>query len=95
MMGAMTTYHLRTTQSVAYTGTAGVITNPISTGVYAVRVWCSTDAHIAVGAAPTATTSNMPVSAGVAEYIAINPGEKVSAIQQSAGGTLYVTELSR
>lgn len=93
-MNSKTTYRLGTVHTVAYTGTAGTISGTIGGGVYQARVWCSSDAHILVGASPTATTSSTPISAGVAEYINVNPGEKVSAIQQSAGGTLYVTELS-
>jgi len=81
------------TQNVAYTDTAGVITNPVADGVRLVRVWCTTNAHIATGSAPTATTANKPITGLVAEYIPLEPGEKVSAVQVSANGSLYVTEL--
>lgn len=90
--GQAANFRYQATQSVAYTGTAGQITSAISRGVYHVRIWCSTDAHIATGSDPTATTDDFPVSAGVAEIMQINPGEKVSAIQQTSGGTLYVSE---
>ena len=88
-----TSYKLGTTQSVAYTGTAGAIANVV--GASKVCIWCSTDAHIAVGSAPVATTSDKPVTAKLDYVIDIEPGQKVSAIQQSAGGTLYVTPLSK
>lgn len=78
-----------TTQTAAYTGTAGVISNVVGSTV--ARIYCTTDAFIAVGTSPTATTSGMPVKAGVAEYIRINPAHKVSAIQASSGGNLHVT----
>ena len=83
------------TQKVAYTGTAGVITNAVRSGLKVVRVWCTTPAFIAVGVNPTATVNDMPIAASVPEYINIEGGEKVSAIQQTddAGGNLYVTEV--
>lgn len=83
------------TQSKAYTGTAGTIDNAITNGIRVVRVLCTTDAHIAVGKTPTATTSHMPVVANTYVDITVHPGEKVSAIQQSSGGTLYVTEMTQ
>lgn len=82
-------------QSVAYTGTAGTISNAISDGVNNAYIWVSSVAHIAVGAAPTATTSYPAIPANTLVMIKVNPGEKVSAIQASTGGTLYVLELSR
>jgi hypothetical protein len=82
------------TQKVAYTGTAGTITNGVGAQTYQVRVVTTTDAFILIGDSPTATTSDMPTFAGLPEYFTITPGQKVSAIQSSAGGSLYVTELS-
>jgi hypothetical protein len=35
----------------------------------------------------------MYVTAGIPEYFTITPGQKVSAIQVSSGGSLYVTEM--
>jgi hypothetical protein len=82
-------------QSVAYTDTAGTITNAISAQVQVVRVWCSTAAYIAIGSAPTATASDIPVPANTPEYFIVPPGSKVSAIQSADGGNLHVTEMSR
>lgn len=83
-----------TTKSVAYTGTAGTISNGISASVLKIRVVCTTDAFVKIGDSPTATTSDMPVFASQPEYFTCTPGQKVSAIQSSSGGTLYVTEMS-
>jgi len=83
------------TQVKAYTGTAGVIDNAISSGITVVRVWLSTAGYIAIGAAPTATTSDIPMPANVPEYFIVPPGSKVSAIQSASGGNLFVTEMSR
>lgn len=49
-----------------------------STGM--VRVWCDTQSAVAFGGNPTATTNNMPLSAGVAEYFDIVPGQKAAFI---------------
>lgn len=87
------TGRLGTTQSATFTTTAGTITNAVGAQTYRVRVAATTDAFIAIGKAPTATTSDAPVFAGVPEYFTIAPGEKVSALQISAGGTVYVTEI--
>ena len=93
--GDQSHYYPVTTQSVAYTGTAGTITNAVGNYIQVVRVVCTSDAHIAIAVAPTATTSDLPVKADEVEYFSIKPGQKVSAIQQSAGGTLYVTEMTQ
>jgi hypothetical protein len=45
-----------------------------------VRVWCDTQSAVAFGANPTATTNNMPLPAGVAEYFDIVPGHKAAFI---------------
>ena len=83
------------TQTKAYTGTAGVIDNAISNGITVVRVWLSTAGFIAIGAAPTATTSDIPMPANTPEYFIVPPGSKVSAVQSSSGGNLFVTEMSK
>lgn len=83
-----------TTQSKAYTGTHGVIDNAVGSETRIVRIVCTTDAFIAFGTSPEATSASMPVMANLLEYFEIDPTHKVSAIQSSAGGTLYVTEMS-
>jgi hypothetical protein len=80
-----------THQSVAYTGTAGIITNGVGGQIRAVRVVCTSAAYIAFNA--TATTAGIYVPANTPEVWQIEPGDKVSAIQVSSGGTLHVTEL--
>ena len=87
------TGRLGTAQSVAYTGTAGTITNAVGTQTYKVRVVVTTAAFIKIDNAPTATTSDTYLPDDSPEYFTITPGQKVSAIQLSAGGTLYVTEI--
>lgn len=86
--------YLGTHQSKAYTGTAGTIDNAISDGIQKVRVVVTSAAYIKIGKSATATTFDVYMAADVPEYFTIKAGEKVSAVQVSAGGTLHVTEVS-
>lgn len=84
-------------QVVAYTGSAGTIANPLPAGAAAVWVFCTTIAHVKIGASPTATTVDFPVPASVPVIFPIqnNTGDiKVSAIQSAAGGNLHVCGMS-
>lgn len=86
------TIRLGVTQNVAYTGTAGTISNGIGSGVTKVRVVVTTDAFVVVDKANAATSAGAYVVALTPEYFSVRSGEKVSAIQVASGGTLYVTE---
>ena len=80
-------------QVVAYTGTAGTITNAVPPGAAGVWVFCTSIAYVKVGANPTATATDIPLPASVPVLIPIvnNTGDiKVSAIQSAAGGNLHV-----
>lgn len=88
------TGRLGTHQSKAYTGTAGTIDNAITTGTQKVRVVVTTAAYVKIEKDPTATTADVYMPAESVEYFTISAGEKVSAVQVSAGGTLHVTEIS-
>lgn len=89
-------------QKVAYTGTAGTVTNILPEGCWGVLVICTTLAYVKVGVAPTATTADLPVAANVPTVIPIdeprasgnNAGLKVSAVQDSTGGNLHVIPLA-
>lgn len=85
---------LDTAQTVTYTGTAGTVTNGASTGINKVRVCATTDCWIKIGTSPTATTSDTLLPGLSAEYFLITPGQKVSAVQVTTGGTLSVTEVT-
>ena len=80
---------------VAYTGTAGT-TAALPAQTTCVRVVSTTDCFIEIGTAPTAVAdTGMYLPALSPEYFNCNTnsalGPKVSAIQVSAGGTVYVT----
>jgi hypothetical protein len=90
------------TQSVAYTGTAGSVTG-WNAGPQGVLVWCTSDAYIRVGDGATATTADTPLPANTPVPIYVpQPGDaggnggpwRVSAIQISAGGTLYAKPIN-
>jgi len=80
------------TQTVAYTATHGVITNPVNTRL--IEIYVTSAAYILLGSAPVADSGDRPWPANVPLRVEAVPGTtKVSAVQQSAGGSLYVTEL--
>jgi hypothetical protein len=81
-----------TTIHVAYTSTAGT-TAAVGRRTSLVMIRASTTCFLAYGTNPTATTSDTPIVADVNYFVLCNPGDKFSAIQESSGGTLYVTEL--
>ena len=83
------------TQKVSYTGTQATIANPTGAGCNVIRVMLTTFGYIAIGSSPTATTNGIPMAANVRENFIAPPGSKVSAIQDSSGGTLFVTELTK
>jgi hypothetical protein len=83
--------------TITYTGTAGV-TAAFLPGSRGVLVWCTTDAYVKVGEAVTATTSDTPIPAGVPVVLEVPTGTgapwRVSAIQISAGGSVYAKPIA-
>jgi hypothetical protein len=76
-------------QSVAYTGTAGQVTNGVGIGVNKVRVLVTTDALVSTDGVNSTYLVGMQ-----AEYFTVTQGQKVSATQVTAGGTLHVNEMT-
>lgn len=58
-----------TAQSSAFSGDTKMI-----------RAWCDTQSAMVIGANPTATTNNMPLTAGMPEYFNVTPGHKAAFI---------------
>jgi hypothetical protein len=85
------------TQSVAYTGTAGSVTG-WNAGPQGVLVWSTSDAYILVGEGVTATSAATPLPANTPVPIFVPAGAggiwRVSAIQITAGGTLYAKPIN-
>lgn len=85
-------------RTAAYTGTAGS-TATWDPGPEGVVVWCTSDAYVSVGVGVTATTSSTPVPANTPIPFKVPPGTgapwRVSAIQVSAGGTVYAKPINQ
>ena len=84
-------------QNVAYTGTAGSTTG-WPAGPQGVLINPTTDAYVSVGEGVTATASDTFVKAGASVAFRVEPGTgapwRVSAIQVSAGGTIYAKPIN-
>lgn len=80
------------TQTVSYTASSVATTNAVAATTRVVRLVSTSDCHLAISANPTATTAGPLLPAGAVEYIRVNAGDKVAAIQRSSAGILYVTE---
>lgn len=85
-------------RSVTYTGTAGS-TATWAPGPQGVVVWSDQACHIEVGEGATATTASMPIPANTPVPFKIPVGTgapwRVSAIQVSAGGTIYCKPINK
>ncbi len=87
-------WRLGATQTVAIGG-AHAESSAVGAQTRAVLISATSDCHIVIGANPTATTSTTLIRSAYPPLVfAATPGDKVSVIQDSAGGTLYVTELT-
>lgn len=56
-----------------------------------VRLVATAACYVAFGDDPEATSDSMYMPANVPEQFQFTPGEKVSVLQVSGGGTLYIT----
>lgn len=77
------------TQAVSYTGTAGNST-AFAAQFTAAWVVVTTDAFVKVGSTAVAN-QDMYLPAFVPVVLGLNPSSVISAVQVSAGGTMYVT----
>ena len=90
-----TTYKPGQPRSVSYTGTAGEA-EAVSAKTTKIRVYATTNCFIKISTAGTsATSSDMPLTAELAEYFDCEPDSIVSFIRQSSDGTGYVTDMSK
>ena len=84
-------------QTTTYTGTAGSTTG-WPAGPQGVVVWCTTAAYVVVGEGVTATTSSTPIPANTPIPFKVPGGTggvwRVSAIQVSAGGSVYAKPIN-
>jgi hypothetical protein len=83
-----------TTQSIAI-GASSVQSAATALDTDLVRIVCTSDCNVAIGANPTASaTTSAFLPAGIVEYVEITGGQKVAVIQKTGGsaGTLFITE---
>lgn len=87
-------------QAIAYTTSAAAFTGVFGSETYQIRLAASSACHYLISggnaASPvTATVANGSLlPANWVEYVTVTPGQSLSVIQDSAGGTLNVTEMS-
>lgn len=63
-----------------------------------IRVVSTTNCHVNIGQNPTAAASDnngFYLPANVVEYFHVSPGQRLAVIQDSAGGTMTVSEMTR
>ena len=82
-----------TTQTITTSGSSAAISTAFGNNTRLVRIVATEDVNIKFGSSPTATTSDPFIPANQVEYFKVTAGEKVAAIQNSAAGTVYVTEM--
>ena len=83
----------RTTQNVAFTGTSARTAAGVGNFIQVVRVCATAACWIRVGnSTVVATTSDIYLPANTVDYLIVDPGSFIAAIQASAAGTLNVTE---
>lgn len=88
-------FRFGTVQVVTVSAVSAATSNAFGAQTRVIRVASTTDCHIKIGDAPTATTSDHVLPAGVVEYIVVDPSDKLAAIQVAGGGSLSVTELTK
>jgi hypothetical protein len=90
-----------TTQVIAYDGSTA-ITNAFGSQTYQVRLVANSACHYKIGdGAQTAAVTDPFMPANWIEYVAVKPGQRISAIKAATSGlvtatagTLWVTELT-
>ena len=75
-------------------GTTAASGPATSAGVLRVRIAATNSCYIAIGTNPTATVGTSTLISGsiAGEEFTINPGETISVVASTAGGSLNVTE---
>lgn len=75
-------------------GTAASVA-AISANIFDVRIICGANCWYNTASVATAGAGSIYLPASVVEYIHVNPGTVISVIQDSAGGTFNMAEMTR
>lgn len=92
MRNKQTTYRVHADMTPVAIAASTAPSAEVSSQVYVVRLHATVACHIAFD--EDATANNMMLAAGATEYFAVSPGQTVNVIQNSTGGTLYITEMT-
>ncbi len=88
-------YVLGTTQAITTSATAQSSSAwGVSGTVVRLRIIGSAAFHAVAGTTPTATSSSPYFAANVPEIVEISGAQKLSVIQDSVSGSVYITQLS-
>ena len=75
-------------------GAASAASAAFQTQTRQIRVVATSACRIVIGdGAPVATATSAYLPANIVEYIQVTPGQRIAAIQESAGGKLSATEI--
>jgi hypothetical protein len=79
-------------------GSADAVFNAGRIGTSIIRIYCNTDAHVAIETSrdrlPVATTRDTPVAAHLPAYVAIAASnDRFAVVQQNSAGTCWFTPL--
>lgn len=95
MRHAQTNYKYNgVTHTVAFTDSSVKQTNPIGNEITTVRLRADQDCYLVFEDTDDATTSDFFLPANQTEYVAVDYGEKISAIRASTNGTLRIDEMT-
>ncbi|MGE0252001.1 MAG: hypothetical protein AB7G80_05005 [Dongiaceae bacterium] len=73
-------------------GASSVQSSAVAAGTRLIRLCANVPCRVAIGSNPTASATSTLIPANSVEVVEIAGGHKVAVIQDSAGGTLSVTE---
>lgn len=85
-------------QNVTVAASSAATANAFGANTSEIRVVSTTNCWAKIGdGTPTAAAAanNFYLPAGVVEYFHVTPGQRIAVIQDSAGGTLNVSEMTR
>lgn len=82
---------------VVTVGASSAQSEVFNSNIFDIRVVSTTNCWINIGTNPTAAAAddNLYMPAGLVEYFHVSPGQRLAVIQDSAGGSLIVAEMTR
>lgn len=82
-------------QNITSSGTAANNSTAFADNVSIIRIAPSAAIRYRIGPSATAVATDTLLPAGAVEYVGIVKGDRLSVIQDSAGGTVSVSECTR